>query len=170
MTQKKLDEKSKKSVADAIKEHIDRIRKKQEEIEIRTAVERNLMVEKQAPPKCEQKAQKQNQPRIIDKEKLEAYFKPQFKGKGNGSINNFEKFLDELETDRTMKEFAYIAKLCFDGSQMQDNRKPKIGGRPNFNEWYAVFCECVGCKRGTYKPNKLKEIPDRLAILFRYLE
>ena len=174
MTQNKTSGNNTKSIADHIKGIIARKEEEQREIRIRTEVERNLRAESALnyTPKTanfDEATAQERPPRRINSEKLSEYFKPQFKGMGNGTINHFETFIRDLEPERTKKDFAYIAKMCVDGKQMND-RKPKNGKRPNFNKWYSLFCEFTGCEKGTYKPNDLTEIPDNLKRIFSYLQ
>ena len=101
--------------------------------------------------------------RIIDSERLKDYFNSTFKGMGNGNIDYFNTFIDELKRDRTAKTFAQIALMCHNGNQMS-NRRPKT-----WQEWYSIFCECVQCEKKTYKPKDLKPIPENIEKLFNYL-
>ena len=104
--------------------------------------------------------------RVIDEKKLEAYFKPVFKGAGNNNINYFRWLVEALNLNRTNKEFAQIALMCYDGGKMNNNK-------PNtFSEWYRIFCECVGCERKQYN-NKKKLYSDTKEALkkqFNYLQ
>ena len=102
--------------------------------------------------------------RIINTEELGTYFKPIFKGMGNGNINFFNFFIEELKTNRSAKEFAQIALMCWEGKQM-GNKKPKT-----FSKWYGIFCECVHCEKKTYKPNQLMPVPKNIISLFPYLQ
>jgi len=101
--------------------------------------------------------------RAINVTELGKYFCPAFKGIGN-SINYFEWFVEALETERTQKEFAQIAALCYYGVKM-NNKKPNT-----FKSWYKIFCECVGCKMiKSYTPNKLKNPKEQIKKQFNYL-
>jgi len=104
-------------------------------------------------------------PRIIDTETLKIYFKPTFKGSGS-NINQFNSFVDELNTEKTPKEFAQIALMCFEGKQMND-RKPKT-----WKIWLETFYNCVGCVKVNYdnKNNLRNSTGDNLKKLFSYLQ
>jgi len=93
---------------------------------------------------------------------LKIYFVSTFKGAGK-NINYFEMFIEGLKIDRTPKEFAQIAALCYYGEQM-NNKKPNT-----FKRWYKIFCECVGCEIKSYTPNKLKNPKEQIKKLFNYL-
>jgi len=104
--------------------------------------------------------------RKINSEKLSPYFKPTFKGAGN-RIDFFCAFCDELKTNRTAKEFAQIALMCFKGTQMT-NRKPAT-----FQKWYRFFCECADCewKKNYDNMNTLRDsTKEELKALFGYLQ
>lgn len=101
--------------------------------------------------------------RTINTEKLKDYFTGSFKGMGNGTVNNFDTMVEELKTDRTAKEFAYIAYMIWKSGKL-NGRKPGT-----FSKWYKLFCDCTGCEKKAYKPNNLKNIPGNLAKLFNYL-
>jgi len=98
----------------------------------------------------------------IDEEELGLFFKPTFKGYGNGAIDYFRTLVEELEKKRTNKEFAQIALLIHKSTHMND-RKPR-----SFEMWYKIFCECVGCEKKTYKPRDLTP-PSNIKTLFNYL-
>ena len=100
--------------------------------------------------------------RIVQSEKLNPYFIATFKGMG-GATNYFDIMIKELQTNRSVKEFAQIAWMIYDGGKM-NQRKPKT-----FAKWYRVFCECVGVEYSEYKPNKLKKTGENLKKLFNYL-
>lgn len=101
--------------------------------------------------------------REIDKEELRRYFKPQFNGMGNGTINYFDTLVDELENDKNAKEFGQIALMIYESDKM-NNRKPTT-----FSKWYDVFCECVACERKKYDPKDLRNPKENLKKLFNYL-
>jgi hypothetical protein len=101
--------------------------------------------------------------RIINAENLKDYFKPTFRGMGNGNINYFDAMIEELKTDRSAKEFAQIAYMIYNSSQL-NHRKPNT-----FATWYRIFCENIGIKRGKYKPNNLKNPGEAINKLFNYL-
>ena len=101
--------------------------------------------------------------RQIDVKELSKYFKPTFKGMGNGSINYLDIMIDELKTERTAKEFAQIALMIFNSQHLND-RKP-----PTFENWYKIFCSCIGCEKKTYQPKDLRSPKDSLIKLFNYL-
>lgn len=109
------------------------------------------------PPKVEQTI------RIIDSKTLELYFKPQFKGMGS-NINNLATFIQDLQVDRTAKDFAKIAFLAYDGKGM-NNRKPKT-----FSKWLSIFFRAIGRQNEyLYKPCELKDIDESLKKVFSYL-
>lgn len=108
---------------------------------------------------------KQTEPITIDREALGAYFKPGFKGMGNGNINYLSMLVDELKTPRTKKKLAQIAALCYDGTQMND-RKPQT-----FAKWRDTFGKIVGRDLKAYdnKEKLLDDIDRSLKNLFSYL-
>lgn len=102
---------------------------------------------------------------ISDLKGLDKYFRPQFKGMGNNTINYFKMFTEHLKEERTAKAYAQIALMCYNGEQM-NSLKPKT-----FKKWYEVFCEMVGCAHKTYD-NMVKldnSTPNELRDLFSYL-
>lgn len=103
--------------------------------------------------------------KTINKDELDQYFKPKFKGMGNTTINYLAIFIEHLQVPRTAKAYAQIALMCYEGAQMND-LKPK-----SFSRWYEIFCKAVGCERKTYdNKNKLREdTPESLKTLFVYL-
>jgi len=103
--------------------------------------------------------------RVIDAEIIKPLFKSTFKGMGNNNMNYFDTFIDELKTDRTVKEFAQIALMCFEGKQMND-RKPST-----WKKWLGMFYNCVGCVKVNYdnKNNLRKSTSNNLKKLFSYL-
>jgi hypothetical protein len=117
------------------------------------------------PPTSEQPKVNSGKPqRTINEEKLKPYFKAQFKGLGNGNIDNFHWLIEHLQQDRTAKAFAQIALMIYKSSNALNNTKPN-----NFKAWYSVFCECVGCEQKTYQPKDLRNPPETLTKLFNYL-
>jgi hypothetical protein len=102
--------------------------------------------------------------RCIDVKRLKPYFNSTFNGMGNGNISHFDSMIEDLKTKRSAKEFAQIAFMCFDGRQMS-SRKANT-----FENWYAIFCECVGCEKKTYQPKDLRDPKDTLKKLFSYLQ
>jgi hypothetical protein len=103
------------------------------------------------------------QSRIMDTHKLSKYFSDEFNGKGATGINRFGLLIGELKVDRTGREFAQIAFMCYDGKYMNSQR-------PNtFKEWYRIFCECVGCEMKKYNKSKVSNPNDKLKFQFHYL-
>lgn len=90
-----------------------------------------------------QNSNKTSIPRTIDEEKLKHYFKSSFKGIGSGNVNYFSWLIGHLSMDRTSKDFAKIALMCYDGNCM--NNKPTT-----WKAWYQIFCDCVGLNRSDY--------------------
>lgn len=102
----------------------------------------------------------------IDKNELGRYFKPEFKGYGH-HYNHLDTFIEHLQTPRTVKEYAQIALMSYDGTKMNNN-KPK-----SFARWYRTFCCIINCDFGKdyNNMNKLrKDTQDNLKALFCYLE
>ncbi len=102
--------------------------------------------------------------RIINAEELRKYFRPQFKGMGNGNLNQFDTLISELETERIGKEFAQIALMIYVSSKLND-RKPK-----NFKAWYTIFCNCIGCEQKKFHPKDLRKPTESLSRLFSFLK
>ena len=101
-------------------------------------------------------------PRVINSDELKSYFKPTFKGMGNGNINYFDVLIEELKNNRSNKEFAQIACIIHKSDKTND-RKPK-----QFSKWYKIFCECVGCDVKKYCPKDLKP-SNNIQKLFNYI-
>jgi hypothetical protein len=114
-------------------------------------------------PQPQQSEQSKTSKKTIKVDELEVYFISTFKGMGNGSVNNFQRMIDELNTKRTGKEFAQIALMIYESGKM-NKRKPK-----SFAKWHKLFCEYVGCKYVEYDPNKLRTPEEGLKIVFAYL-
>jgi len=105
-------------------------------------------------------------PQLIDSEELKPYFKAAFQGSGH-NINSFVAFIEDLKTDRSAKEFAQIALMCFEGGQMT-NRKHAA-----FQKWYRFFCKCAGreWKKSYDNMNTLRNSTKKeLKTLFGYLQ
>ncbi|MDR1054875.1 MAG: hypothetical protein LBL90_03425 [Prevotellaceae bacterium] len=102
--------------------------------------------------------------RTIDVERLRPYFKPAFKGKGNSGINYFEWLVSHLQDNRSAKAFAQIALMIHESNTALNSRRPDA-----FEEWYLIFCECVGCVKRSYRPSHLRPFPESLTKLFNYL-
>lgn len=108
--------------------------------------------------------------RVINTEKLERYFKAQFKGMGRCE-NDFETLIKELETitedykkKRIGRKIAQIALLVYNSEKL-NARKPE-----HFAAWHKVFCECIAIPYTKYYPSDLKPIPKNLVNLFIYLK
>ena len=100
---------------------------------------------------------------VINESKLEEYFNASFRGFGENNINYFKKMVEDLELNRTPREFAQIALLIYESKQM-NSRRP-----PHFSKWHLIFCECVGCKHVKYDPKDLRPIRKNVQSLFSYL-
>jgi hypothetical protein len=101
--------------------------------------------------------------RTINAEKLKGYFNATFKGMGNNNINYFDWLINDLQTDRSGKEFAQIALMIYESGKL-NNTKPA-----SFTAWYKIFCECIGCERKGYTKNKLRNPNKNLKSTFSYL-
>ena len=107
--------------------------------------------------------QRVTQTKTIDSEKLKKYFDTTFKGMGNRNINYFNILFEHLQQERTAKEFAQIALMCYECDVMSE-KKPKI-----FRKWHKIFCDCVGCEYVKYDPCKLRKPKDNLKATFYYI-
>jgi len=112
-----------------------------------------------------------NQPiqehKTINKEELGKYFKAQFKGFGGANINYLDMFVSHLETQlpiSSKKDIGYIALLCYNGKNLNDH-KPAT-----FQEWYRIFCECLGVEHvKNYSKKNFVNPPDNIKNTFNYL-
>lgn len=101
--------------------------------------------------------------KVIDAKMLEQYFKPQFKGMGGG-INKFATFMQDLQGERTAKDFAKIAWLAYEGKFMNDRRPG------SFSKWLSIFFKAIGIQgKYGYKPCELEDIDDSTKKIFSYL-
>jgi hypothetical protein len=114
-------------------------------------------------PQPQQSEQSKTSKQTIKVDELGVYFISTFRGMVNGSINNFQRMIDELNTKRTGKEFAQIALMIYESDKMS-KRKPK-----SFAKWHKLFCEYVGCKYVEYDPNKLRTPEKSLKTVFDFL-
>lgn len=112
---------------------------------------------------CSVKCLQNTDNNAIDIQKLEPYFKSQFKGMGS-NINNFATFMQDLQAGRTAKDFAKIALLAHKSSVMSD-RKPAA-----FSEWLSIFFGAIGVQcEHIYKPSELTDIDEGTKRTFNYL-
>lgn len=101
--------------------------------------------------------------RTINGALLSQYFKNSFHGMGENPINYFSMLVEDLESNRTGKEFGEIALMIYNSKHVND-RMPR-----EFNKWFVIFCECIDIKKPTYKKGVLKDPSYNLKQLFNYL-
>ena len=96
----------------------------------------------------------------INTAELKSYFKLAFinakvgdKKKGDKYETSFEMLIDDLQKNRTMKDYARFALIIYDSNKLTNGMKPNT-----FEEWYTTFCRIVGCKHSkNYKRCKLED-------------
>jgi hypothetical protein len=104
--------------------------------------------------------------RNINTDELKLYFKSTFKGAGNDNENYFAKFVEDIKVNRSAKEFAQIALMCYNGTKMNYKQKPR-----SFSKWYKKFCNCIDVQYVEgYKPNNLGKINKQTMDIFHYLK
>lgn len=101
--------------------------------------------------------------KVVDVERLSKYFHPEFKGKGNNSLDYFSQLIKDIKLLNTEKEVGQLALMIHESKNV--NSLMSNG----FTEWYRIFCKCIG-RNVTYKKSQLRNPKDSIKIIFSYIE